>query len=201
MFWSAYNCNLGVAWLRLLDRIASSGFWSVSSVKWHPYRKWWNFSTAHATARDLISIAMHPLCVSVSALLAKYIGFSSCKRQAPKPLYLCLFVALFLFMDYNRLVQGALIISFLSMANDSSCSGSQLKGTFSFTNSLMGSANSVSLGEILISNLSYQNKWIYLFFWILGVASDYSSDFALCWFVAICCVCFPIEVDFSAFVL
>ena len=33
------------------------------------------------------------------------------------------------------------------MANDSSCSGPQLKGTFSFTNSLMGSASSVSLGE------------------------------------------------------
>ena len=71
-------CSLGVAWLRLLDRIASSGFWSVLSIKWHQYRKWWNFSTAQATARDSIFIATYPLCVSVRALLAKYMGFSSC---------------------------------------------------------------------------------------------------------------------------
>ena len=33
MHWS-----LGVVWLRLLDRIASSSFWSVSSMKWCPYK-------------------------------------------------------------------------------------------------------------------------------------------------------------------
>ena len=82
------HCSLGVAWLRLLDRITSSGFWSVSSIKWHPYRKWWNFSTAQATARDLLSIATYPLCVSVRALLAKYMGFSSCSRQTPRPFVL-----------------------------------------------------------------------------------------------------------------
>ena len=80
MHWS-----LGVAWLRLLDRIASSGFWSVSSIKWHPYKKWWNFSTAQVTVRNSISIATYPLCVSVRALLAKYMGFSFCTRQAPRP--------------------------------------------------------------------------------------------------------------------
>ena len=80
--------SLGVAWLRLLDRIASSSFWSVSSIKWQPYKKWWNFSTAQATARDLISIATYPLCVSVTALLVKYMGFSSCSRQAPRPFVL-----------------------------------------------------------------------------------------------------------------
>ena len=30
---------------------------------------------------------------------------------------------------------------------------------------------------------------------------DYGTDFALGWFMAICCVCFPIEVDFCALVL
>ena len=82
------HCSCRVAWLRLLESIASSGFWSVLSMKWHPYRKWWNFSIAQATVRDSISMAMYPLCVSVRALLAKYIGFSSCNRQAPRPLVL-----------------------------------------------------------------------------------------------------------------
>ena len=80
-------CSLGVAWLRLLDKIASRGFWLVSSIKWHPYKKWWNFSTAHATARDSISIATHPLWVLVRGLLAKSMGFS-CKKQAPNPFML-----------------------------------------------------------------------------------------------------------------
>ena len=44
--------NLGVAWLILLDNMASSGFWSVSSRKWLTYRKWWNISIAQATASD-----------------------------------------------------------------------------------------------------------------------------------------------------
>ena len=30
---------------------------------------------------------------------------------------------------------------------------------------------------------------------------NYGGDFALGWFVAICCVCFPIEVYFHALVL
>ena len=64
-------CNLGVAWLRLLDSIVSRGFWSVSNMKWNLYRKWWNFSTAHATASDSISMATYPLCISVRALLVK----------------------------------------------------------------------------------------------------------------------------------
>ena len=97
--------SLRVAWLRLLDKIASSGFWLVLSMKWHPYRKWWNFSTAQATARDLISIAMYPLCVSVRAFLAKYMGFLSCNRQALDLLYSHLFAALFLSGGYSRLVQ------------------------------------------------------------------------------------------------
>ena len=49
-------CNLGVAWLILLDNMASSGFWYVSSRKWLAYRKWWNFFIAKATARDSNSI-------------------------------------------------------------------------------------------------------------------------------------------------
>ena len=65
------HCILGVTWLRLLDSIASRGFWSVSNMKWHLYRKWWNFSTAHVTVSDSISIATYPLCISVRALLAK----------------------------------------------------------------------------------------------------------------------------------
>ena len=65
------RCILGVAWLRLLDSIASRGFWSVSNMKWHPYRKWWNFSTAHAMASDSISMATYPCWVSVRVLLAK----------------------------------------------------------------------------------------------------------------------------------
>ena len=78
-------CNLGVAWLRLLDKIASRGFWSISRIKWLAYKKWWNFSIAQATARDSISIATYPCWVSVRALLAKYKGFWSCNKHAPSP--------------------------------------------------------------------------------------------------------------------
>ena len=49
-------CNLGVAWLRHLDNMASSRFWSVSSWKWLTYRKWWNFSITQAPVRDSSSI-------------------------------------------------------------------------------------------------------------------------------------------------
>ena len=31
-------CNLDVAWLRLLDKIASRGFWSVSRIMWLVYK-------------------------------------------------------------------------------------------------------------------------------------------------------------------
>ena len=49
--------SLGVAWFKLLESIASKGFWSVSRVNWFPYRKWWNFSIAQVTAKDSNSIA------------------------------------------------------------------------------------------------------------------------------------------------
>ena len=85
----------------------------------------------------------------------KYIGFSFCSRQAPRPFVLASVYRIVSFwgLQYDNI--GALTISFLSIVNDSWCSGPQLKGTFSFVSSLMGSASSVNLGENLINNLSY----------------------------------------------
>ena len=81
-------CNHGVAWFKLLDRIASKGFWSVFRMKWVPYRKWWNFSMAHTTAKDSNLITTYPFWVSVRALMAKYTGLPCCIRNAPNPLML-----------------------------------------------------------------------------------------------------------------
>ena len=69
------HCILGVAWLRLLDSISSRGFWSVSNMKWQPYRKWWNFSTAHATASDSISISYIPSLHFCESFACKVNGF------------------------------------------------------------------------------------------------------------------------------
>ena len=79
-------CNHGVAWFKLFESIASSGFWSISGMKWMPYMKWWIFFMAHTTGRDSSLIATYPFGTSVRALLAKYTGLPFCSRHVPSSL-------------------------------------------------------------------------------------------------------------------
>ena len=104
-------------------------------------------------------------------------GFFSCNKQAPNPFVLASVCSPLSFLGLWQAKTGALTISFLGNSNESWCSRPQLNGTFSFTSSLIGSASSVNLGKI------------------------YCSDFTLSWFVAICCVGFPIEIYLCALVL
>ena len=104
MFLSGFFGVLELLGLRLFDKIASNGFWSVSSIKWLAYKKWWNFSIAHATAKDSISIDTYPLCAAVSALLAMYTSFHHATSMYPVPLCLPLCVGLFVLLDCNMQV-------------------------------------------------------------------------------------------------
>ena len=65
------HCNCRVASVKLLTRIVSNGFWSASRVKCEAYRKWWDFSITHATAKASSSMVTYPHSASCSDLLAK----------------------------------------------------------------------------------------------------------------------------------
>ena len=58
-------CNLGGALVSGFCSMMRSGWWSVSSLKWHPYRYMWNLLTRKKIARS--SLSMHAYCLSASA--------------------------------------------------------------------------------------------------------------------------------------
>ena len=96
-------CNLGVVCFMLLDSIASSGFWSCFKDKVACIKKMMEFF--HGTMlqpRTPILLPHNLFGLSVSALLVKYTGLSSCNKQVPSPLILAS-VCKIVFMDYNRL--------------------------------------------------------------------------------------------------
>ena len=84
---SNLRCKRGGAAIKFFRLIISNGLGLFSTWNLHPYKYVQNHSQPKTTARSSRSMFAYLCSVSVSAYEANVIGFPSCRRTTPRPLF------------------------------------------------------------------------------------------------------------------